>query len=178
MTIDDKTSARTSKSLAECSPDERRQRITDQGWDYAGKFFDKYHRRIPFDSLDIACAYMDGLEAGSKAHGNETRAGNQPDPYVSGLAQAGIRAERDRRIIERHVRWHDEALRLLQQVNTGYEGEWPEIADFVRRSTARIEQSSSEKAAAPQMAMLPNDHHPGPRCSCGDCQRRYPESEG
>lgn len=25
------------------------------------------------------------------------------------------------------------------------------------------------------MSMLPNDHHPGPRCSCRDCQRRYPE---
>lgn len=22
--------------------------------------------------------------------------------------------------------------------------------------------------------MLPNDHHPGPRCSCGDCLREYP----
>lgn len=25
------------------------------------------------------------------------------------------------------------------------------------------------------MNMLPNDHHPGPRCSCAECQRRYPE---
>jgi hypothetical protein len=98
---------------------------------------------------------------GNEAHGNETGAGNQPDPYVSGLAQAGIRAERDRRIIERHVRWHDEALRLLQQVNTGYEGEWPEIADFVRRSTARIEQSSSEKASEQQSGFV-GDQYVGP----------------
>lgn len=108
----------------------------------------------------------------------ETGAGNQPDPYVSGLAQAGIRAERDRRIIERHVRWHDEALRLLEQVNTGYEGEWPEIADFVRRSTTRIEQSSSEKAGA----------CPDPNCIDGyipsqpdgepvACPRRHPLSK-
>lgn len=27
------------------------------------------------------------------------------------------------------------------------------------------------------MNMLPNDHHPGPRCSCGDCQRAFPEPE-
>jgi hypothetical protein len=24
------------------------------------------------------------------------------------------------------------------------------------------------------MAMLPNDHHPGPRCSCTACERGYP----
>lgn len=27
---------------------------------------------------------------------------------------------------------------------------------------------------AEAMAMLPNDHHPGPRCSCRDCLDRYP----
>ncbi len=26
----------------------------------------------------------------------------------------------------------------------------------------------------PQMAMLPNDHHPGPRCSCAYCLKKYP----
>src|SRR5574337_583833 len=25
------------------------------------------------------------------------------------------------------------------------------------------------------MNMLPNEHHPGPRCSCGDCLRAYPK---
>lgn len=27
----------------------------------------------------------------------------------------------------------------------------------------------------PSTDMLPNDHHPGPRCSCGECLRRYAE---
>jgi hypothetical protein len=25
-----------------------------------------------------------------------------------------------------------------------------------------------------EMAMLPNDHHPGPGCSCGECLRAHP----
>lgn len=28
-------------------------------------------------------------------------------------------------------------------------------------------------SVAQEMAMLPNDHHPGPRCSCRDCLDRY-----
>jgi len=42
-----------------------------------------------------------------------------------------------RRIVERHLRWRREALRLLEQVNTGYEGEWPELAEFIRNTTMR-----------------------------------------
>jgi hypothetical protein len=30
------------------------------------------------------------------------------------------------------------------------------------------------KASEPQMAMLPNDYHPGSRCSCVECLRRFP----
>lgn len=30
----------------------------------------------------------------------------------------------------------------------------------------------------PGMAMLPNDHHPGPRCSCRPCVRDYPSDPG
>jgi hypothetical protein len=30
---------------------------------------------------------------------------------------------------------------------------------------------------SPVMAMLPNDHHPGPRCSCAECLRRYPDEK-
>jgi hypothetical protein len=26
------------------------------------------------------------------------------------------------------------------------------------------------------MVMLPNDHHPGPRCSCRECLRKYPDA--
>lgn len=37
--------------------------ISDAAWKYARTFYDRYKRRIPFDGLDIACAYMDGLEA-------------------------------------------------------------------------------------------------------------------
>ena len=28
-----------------------------------------------------------------------------------------------------------------------------------------------------EMAMLPNDYHPGPRCSCLECLIRYPAGE-
>lgn len=42
-----------------------------------------------------------------------------------------------RRILDRHVRWREKALRLLEQVNNGFEGEWPELADFISRSTSR-----------------------------------------
>lgn len=38
--------------------------ISEAGWEYARTFYDRYMRRIPFDGLDIACAYMDGLETG------------------------------------------------------------------------------------------------------------------
>lgn len=27
------------------------------------------------------------------------------------------------------------------------------------------------------MAMLPNDWHPGPRCACAECLRRWPDPE-
>lgn len=43
-----------------------------------------------------------------------------------------------RRIIARHVRFREEAVRLLQQVDTGYEGEWPEIRQFLERVNARL----------------------------------------
>lgn len=39
-----------------------RARISDTGWEYARTYPDKYHRRIPYDGLDIASAHMDGLE--------------------------------------------------------------------------------------------------------------------
>lgn len=51
-------------------------------------------------------------------------------------------------------------------------------AEKVAAGTADLSPRPELKAAAPQMAMLPNDHHPGPRCSCRDCQRRYPENGG
>ena len=76
---------------------------------------------------------------------------NQPDPYVSALAEAGIRAERDRRIIERHVRWRETALSFLHQVidGRGTEDEWPALAEFIERSESRIEASTAEKANEP-----------------------------
>ena len=37
---------------------------------------------------------------------------------------------------------------------------------------------TSEKASEPQMAMLPNDRHPGPGCSCRDCLRQWPDVHG
>lgn len=43
-----------------------------------------------------------------------------------------------RRIIGRHVRFREEAVRLLQQVDIGYEGEWPEIRQFLERVNARL----------------------------------------
>jgi hypothetical protein len=40
-----------------------KEQISEAGWEYARTFYDRYKRRIPFDGLDIACAYIDGLEA-------------------------------------------------------------------------------------------------------------------
>jgi hypothetical protein len=53
-----------------------------------------------------------------------------------------------RRILDRHIRWRSEALRLLEQVNKGYEGEWPELAKFIEQSTTRLIPASAEKAGA------------------------------
>lgn len=40
-----------------------------------------------------------------------------------------------------------------------------------------LDAVSKDKAAAtPTMAMLPNDYHPGPRCSCRECLRGFPEN--
>lgn len=51
-----------------------------------------------------------------------------------------------RRIIARHVRFREEAVRLLQQVNTGYEGEWPEIRQFLERVNARPVLAENRKS--------------------------------
>ncbi len=58
-----------------------------------------------------------------------------PETPAPQADMAHLDAVQLRRIIDRHIRWRTEALRLLTQVNTGYEGEWPEIAEFVRNST-------------------------------------------
>lgn len=36
---------------------------------------------------------------------------------------------------------------------------------------------AGSRPAEPQMAMLQNDYHPGPRCSCRDCQRQHPDRD-
>lgn len=38
---------------------------------------------------------------------------------------------------------------------------------------ATCPKCAAKKTSAPTMAMLPNDHHPGPRCSCRECLDRY-----
>lgn len=44
---------------------------------------------------------------------------------------------------------------------------------------AKRRLTSTKPAAQEQvMAMLPNDHHPGPRCSCRECLRQYPTKTG
>lgn len=85
------------------------------------------------------------VEAALSGEPSSVETTKQPDPYVSALAEAGIRAERDRRIIDRHVRWRERAMELLRQVERGYEGEWPELAEFIKQSDSRISPSSSEE---------------------------------
>lgn len=47
-----------------------------------------------------------------------------------------------KRIVGRHVRWRARAIGLLQKVVAQQgEGTWPEIAEFLERSTARLVES-------------------------------------
>lgn len=48
------------------------------------------------------------------------------------------------------------------------EASWFHVFDSTRNLWLR------QKERSRPMAMLPNDHHPGPRCSCRDCLRQYP----
>jgi hypothetical protein len=73
----------------------------------------------------------------------QVETGPEPSPDMAHLDAVQLR-----RIIDRHIRWRATALRLLEQVNTGYEGEWPEIAEFVRNSTTAPLVQSPPKAAA------------------------------
>lgn len=41
--------------------------------------------------------------------------------------------------------------------------------------TNDVPQHASNTDTEGQMAMLPNDYHPGPRCSCRECLSRYPD---
>lgn len=45
-----------------------------------------------------------------------------------------------------------------------------------RKDSIRSRTLSPAPERVAPMAMLPNDHHPGPRCSCRECLARYPES--
>jgi hypothetical protein len=41
------------------------------------------------------------------------------------------------------------------------------------RATAELQRVSRREP----MPMLPNDHHPGPGCSCRECLRRFPDAD-
>lgn len=82
------------------------------------------------ERLAIASAERDHLQREMNSLGDET--GPEPMPDMAHLDAVQLR-----RIIDRHVRWRNDALRLLEQVNNGYEGEWPEIAEFISRTTTR-----------------------------------------
>ncbi len=51
--------------------------------------------------------------------------------------------------------------------------EAPYVVQFALEALAGVQRRRG--GASQVMAMLPNDHHPGPRCSCGDCLSAFPE---
>ena len=51
----------------------------------------------------------------------------------------------------------------------------PVCVVHARRSRLEGKKITPRIPDPPSMAMLPNERHPGPRCSCSECLRRYPD---
>jgi len=74
----------------------------------------------------------------------------------------------------------DDSLRRAQKVPQGVDRRCMalvvtklEEAEHWALHALRVSSEAARARSLP-MAMLPNDHHPGPRCSCRECLREHP----
>lgn len=65
--------------------------------------------------------------------------------------------------------------RLRRQIRE-LQGQADQLAHEELELGMRLDHLKAKHPALP-MAMLPNDYHPGPRCSCRECLREYPGLE-